>query len=59
MSPVHDLTTNLIYSAAGTDVILTMCDGRVLYRDGLFLTIDIEKTIAEVNAACGSILSKL
>lgn len=41
--PVHDLANNLVYSASGTDVCLTMADGKVLYRDGIYTTIDIEK----------------
>ena len=59
MKPVHDLATNVVYSASGSDVVLTMCDGRVLYRDGLYLTVDIEKAIAETEAACRKILEKL
>jgi 5-methylthioadenosine/S-adenosylhomocysteine deaminase len=59
MRPVHDLKTNIVYSASGSDVILTMVDGKVLYKDGDFLTIDIEKTIAETEAACRNILSQL
>lgn len=57
MRPVHDLATNVVYSASGTDVVLTMCDGRVLYRDGDFKTIDIEKAAADTEAACRKILS--
>lgn len=59
MHPVHDIATNIVYSASGSDVVLTMADGQVLYRDGDFLTIDIEKTIAETEAACANILSRL
>ena len=59
MKPVHDLATNVVYSASGSDVVLTMCDGRVLYRDGLYLTVDIEKAIAETESACRKILEQL
>ncbi len=41
--PVHELCNNLVYSASGTDVCLTMVDGKVLYRDGEYPTIDMEK----------------
>lgn len=41
--PVHQLTNNLVYSAQGNDICLTMVDGNVLYRDGEYPTIDIEK----------------
>ena len=43
MYPVHNLVNNVVYSASGSDVILTMVDGKVLYREGEYLTLDIEK----------------
>lgn len=59
MRPVHDLANNIVYSASGSDVVLTMADGRVLYRDGNFLTIDVEKALSETESACRNILSQL
>ena len=59
MKPVHDMLTNLVYSADGRDVILTMCDGSVIYRDGEYTNIDIEKTAAETVAATEKILAML
>lgn len=59
MQPIHNMVNNLVYSACGKDVILTMVDGRVLYRDGEFKTIDIEKVIADTNAAKNKILNNL
>jgi len=59
MRPVHDLVTNVVYSASGSDVVLTMCDGKVVYKDGIYLTIDIEKVIAETENACRTILASL
>ncbi len=59
MRPVHDLATNIVYSASGSDVVLTMADGKILYRDGDFLTIDLEKVLAETERACGEILSEV
>jgi len=40
MTPCHDLESNLVYSAQGSDVRLTMVNGKVLYRDGEYLTLD-------------------
>lgn len=57
MCPVHDMPTNLVYSANGSDVVLTMCDGRVLYRDGEYATIDIERTKHEVVRCVDAILA--
>lgn len=46
--PVNDMLTNVVYAGHGGDVVLTMCDGHVVYRDGVWPTIDIEKVKAEV-----------
>lgn len=59
MRPVHDLATNVVYSACGSDVVLTMVDGEVLYRDGNFLTLDLEETIAKTEEAVQRILARL
>ena len=47
--PQHNLLNNLVYAAQGTDVVLTMVDGKILYEDGEYPTIDLAKTIAEVE----------
>ena len=59
MHPVHDLANNVVYSADGRDILLTMADGRVLYRNGEFLTIDVEKTIACAEREMNAILKQL
>lgn len=52
MNPGHDLANNLVYSASGNDVCLTMVDGVVLYQDGEYKTVDIERVEYEVNTRC-------
>jgi 5-methylthioadenosine/S-adenosylhomocysteine deaminase len=47
--PCHDVEENLVYAAHGSDVVLTMARGKVLYENGTFLTIDVEKTRREVE----------
>ena len=59
MHPVHDLRNNIVYSASGSDVCLTMADGKVLYEGGEFTTIDLEKTIFEAERATEKILNQL
>lgn len=59
MHPVHNLKNNIVYSASGSDVVMTMADGKVLYDNGEFTTLDIEKTIFEAEAATAKILSQL
>ncbi len=46
--PVNDMLTNVVYAGHGSDVVLTMCDGNVVYRDGAWPTIDIDRVKAEV-----------
>ena len=48
--PQHDLASILAYSAISSDVRYTLVDGRVLYRNGSFTTIDIERVKAEAGA---------
>jgi 5-methylthioadenosine/S-adenosylhomocysteine deaminase len=57
--PTHNILNNLIYSAAGTDVVLTMIDGEIVYRDGEYLTIDIEQVKYEVETSKQRILTEL
>lgn len=38
--PMRNLVPNLVYSCRGNEVVVTAVDGRVLYKDGCYLTID-------------------
>lgn len=59
MQPIHTMAENLIYSAQGSDVVLTMVDGNILYENGEYTTIDIEREIAETCAARDGILARM
>lgn len=59
MKPEYNVLNNLIYSASGNDVVMTMVDGKVLYKDGLYTTLDIEKIYAECESSRKRILSEL
>lgn len=50
LTPCHDAAESLVYSAHGADVCLTMARGKVLYRDGQWLTIDMERVRRELDA---------
>ncbi len=41
--PMYDPYATLAFSADGRDVSLTMCDGKILYENGEFKTLDVEK----------------
>ena len=48
--PVHDPNAALIHAARGSDVVLTMVAGRVVYRAGRHTTIDVPVVTARVAA---------
>ncbi len=47
MKPMLNLMALLVYSAQGSDVTMTMVDGKILYEDGEYRTLDKEKIYAE------------
>lgn len=57
--PAGDAASHAVYAGHGSDVVLTMVDGRVLYRDGVWPTVDVEEAVARVEAAKSRILSEL
>jgi len=50
---------NLVFSGHGSDACLTMIDGKVVYRDGQWLTIDIERAKAETKTGTTRIMAAL
>ena len=48
LTPCHSVLSNLAYAAHGADVRMNMARGRVIYKDGDFLTIDIQRVKREV-----------
>ncbi|WP_415932021.1 amidohydrolase [Zhenpiania hominis] len=59
MHPVHSLINNLVYSASGSDVVFTMADGKILYENGKYFTIDLERAVYETERAAKKILQAL
>ncbi len=59
MQPVTDMATNVIYSESGEDVVLTMVDGKVVYRNGEWPGIDVEKAMAETQYYRDKIVASL
>ena len=49
--PVIDPLALVTYSAQGSDVVMNMVDGRIIYENGEFLTLDKEKILYECRAA--------
>ena len=55
MVPCNDMESNLVYSAQGSDVRMTMVNGKVLYRDGEYTTLN-PKLVLERAAKEASLL---
>ncbi|MBP5153658.1 MAG: amidohydrolase [Lachnospiraceae bacterium] len=49
--PLLDPVDTLVYSAQGSDVILTAVDGRILYENGVWTAFDAEEVRARVKEA--------
>ena len=56
LTPNIDPLSNLVYSAQGADVCLTMADGRILYENGAFLTLDRDRILFEARKAAQRLL---
>ena len=50
--PCFDTYCTLSYSANSSNVLLTMVDGEILYQNGEFTTIDIEKVTHDFDEIC-------
>lgn len=57
--PMTDPLMNVVYAGHGSDVVLTLCDGAVVYRDGEWPGIDIERVKAECTQRTQRIISEL
>ena len=54
--PCHDPVNNIVYAAHCSNVVMNMARGKVIYRNGEFLTLDYEKIKAEMR---GNVLPHL
>lgn len=59
LNPIHSAVNNIVYSLTPDNIRMTMAGGRILYENGEYKTIDIEKAVYEVNACKNKILASL
>lgn len=59
LHPIFDVRSNIIYSAQADDIVFSMIDGRVVYQDGEFTSIDVERTMFEADRIKDRILTEL
>ncbi len=59
LTPVFDPLSNVLFSGQAEDICLHMIDGKVVYKDGALLTMDIEKVMFESRRIQKEILAQL
>ena len=47
--PCHNVLSSLVFGAKGGDVALTMVQGRILYQNGQFPTLDLPAVVKELT----------
>jgi len=57
--PTYDVISHLVYVTDEQDVAAVVVDGKILMRDGDFLTIDTQRVAAEANALAARIKTAL
>lgn len=55
--PMNDPISHCAYSASGHEVMLTMCDGKILFQDGRYTTLDMDLLRTEAESIRRWILS--
>lgn len=58
MQPDYDTASNVLFAAKTSDIVLTMCDGTIIYKDGELKFVDEEKTVAEANKAFNTVIER-
>ena len=50
LMPCHNVLNGLVWSAKGGDVAMTLVRGKILYQNGRFPTIDLQKVVEELTS---------
>ena len=58
MAPCNDLESNLVYSAQGSDVVMTMVHGKVLYHNGEYTTLDAKLVVERARKEAALLLER-
>ncbi|MCM1057792.1 MAG: amidohydrolase [Firmicutes bacterium] len=56
MQPIHNIPKNLVYSGSKSNVLMTMINGRILYRNGEF---NIGESVEDIYAKCDRIVKRI
>lgn len=56
MQPLHNIPKNLVYSGSKSNVLMTMINGKILYRNGEF---NVGESAENIYAKCGRIVKRI
>lgn len=56
MQPIHNIQKNLVYSGSKSNVLMTMINGKILYRNGEF---NIGESKEDIYAKCDRIVKRI
>lgn len=55
MQPLHNIAKNLVYAGSKQNVKMTVVDGKILYKDGKFTTVDANEIYKRANKIAAEI----
>lgn len=56
MQPIHNIPKNIVYSGSKSNVVMTMINGRILYRRGEF---NVGESVDSIYSKCDEIVRRL
>ena len=56
MQPIHNIPKNLVYSGSKSNVLMTMINGKILYREGEF---NVGESVDEIYERCNKIVKRI
>lgn len=56
MQPIHNIPKNLVYSGSKSNVLMTMINGKILYRNGEF---NIGESVEDIYRKCDKIVKRI
>lgn len=57
--PVYSVESAIVYAGSGSSVLTTICDGKILMRNGKVLTVDVPAAIAKAKEYRSKVLASL
>ena len=59
LTPDYDTLANIVFAAQSSDIVMTVCDGEIIYKDGEVLFVDEEETRAKASESFKKVLESL